>query len=132
MARSLSEILSGEVRSDIEDSIGEAVVSSIRVIVNRQGKYSGQLRASNNVGLDASDLSVITVVNYERDAISSTRGLAVSSAERAVRGFQLGQDVFISNNHEYAVDDEVRPGRLAYASAAGMFPTTLRTAIASK
>ena len=129
---SLSQILKEEVHKDVETSIGEAVVGSVKTIVNRQGKFSGQLRASNNVGLGAPDLSKVEVANYVENAISGTRSLAVSKAREVVKNIKLGQAIFISNNHDYVLYDEIRPGRLAYTGAGDMFPQALDKAVATK
>lgn len=128
----LSTILKKVVKKDMESVTSTTVVNSVEIIVGRQGKYSGQLRASNNVSFGSPDLSKITVANYQANAISGEQQLTINVAKEKMKSFKLGYEIHISNNQDYVWDDEVRPGRLAYHGAANMLKDNLRRAIASK
>ena len=110
----LSQVLIKKIRPRLEKKVKKAVPDVVGLIANRQGKFSGQLRASNNVGLGSADLSKVEVVNYVADAISGTTLIARSNAKAVIQAFKLGQNVVISNNHDYAIYDEFKHGRLAY------------------
>ena len=110
-------------------AIKESVPNTVRTIASRQGKFSGQLRASNNVGINTTDESVINVDNYIKDAISGTTDLAKRNAQAVMTAFRLGQHVIISNNHEYAVYDEYKHGRMAYEGGSDQYQAELDRAI---
>ena len=109
----LSQAIKKTVKT-VEKKVVNAVPSGVGVIANAQGKFSGQLRASNNVALNGADLSIVEVANYERNAISGTRSLAVKNAKVGISGFRLGDTVNISNNQPYSVNDEYEYGRYGY------------------
>ena len=121
----LSSILKAVVREDIEEGIKASAVDSVGLIAGRQGKFSGELRASNNIGVNSPDLSSITVANYIKDAISGTQELAVANARQVVQKFKLGDSLHLTNSKDHAKYDEYRWGRLAYTSTADVFQNTL-------
>ena len=121
-----------EIKQEIEAGIRSAASETVGSIASRQGKFSGQLRASNNLGVNAPDLSEITVSNYVRNSISGTASLAKSNADRAASGFKLGGSLHLSNAKDYAVFDEYKHGRLAYESGADEFPNVLRNNVVFK
>jgi len=110
-----------ETFEEVEEVVKEPVVRMVGVITSRQGHFSGQLRASNNVGLNNPDLSIVEVANYRRNAIGRTTDLAKAHARSVLRAFKMGDAIIVSNNQPYAIHDEFRNGRLAYEIGADSF-----------
>ena len=110
----LSSVLKTKIKLRAEKKVKTVVPKIVTVITKRQGKFSGELRASNNVAINAPDLSKVMVANYVKDAIGGTVNLATRNAVLGVAPFKLGDKVFISNNQEHAIYDEFKHGRLGY------------------
>jgi len=117
-----------DIEKSFEGSIKEVAPKAVKLIAERQGKFSGQLRASNNLAIDKPNLSKVTVANYVRDAIQGTRALAFHNAKRDVKPFKFGQDVHLTNNQDYAIYDEYKHGRLAYEGATDYLPEAIERA----
>lgn len=114
-----------KVRSEIPDDIKSAVINAASVVVDNSPKFSGQLRASIRVGLNAPDLSVVLAPRYERGAISNPEGISKAKVAKAIAGYKPGDTLYISSNLPYAWIQERKYNHLMFAQGAASIPVFL-------
>lgn len=106
-------------------AIKGAVLDTGVGIVQTQGVFSGQLRASTNVNLNSPDLNQITVANYVRNAITRTSDSAKGVFKLRLLNYKPGDEIWITNNKDYAGYDEYKHGRLSFNTGKALFQSRL-------
>ena len=112
-------------RKDIPEGIKRASVTAANEVVTQSPRFSGQLRASTNIGLSSPDLSVVIAPVYEFNAIPDAEFRSMSKFPGAISTFRVGDTIYISNNLHYAWFQEREAGHLMFAKAAQRFQTIL-------
>lgn len=113
------------IRKAVPKAVEKAVLESVVSIADNAPKFSGQLRASINVGFNDPDMDVVLAPVYERNAIANPEQKSKARARKAMKGYRLGDMIYISNNLPYAAVQEYEAGHLMFTIAANLFATKL-------
>ncbi len=122
-------VLIQKTRKVIPDGIAKAIEITAVAVVDESPKFSGQLRASTNIGFNSPDNSVVLVTNYVRNAIQGTRSAARARFRSVITGYKPGDVVYISNNLDYAAAQEYYYRNLMFTQAAKRFNAALDAGI---
>lgn len=116
----LSALIS-KARDAIPEAIQDAAVRTVEKAVDEAPKYSGQLRASMRIGLNSPDLHKVIAPVYFRDAVSDPEGISRGRARQAMTRYKRGDTIYISNDQDYAAQQEYEAGHLFMTKAARTF-----------
>ena len=92
-------------------------------------KFSGQLRASTNIGINGVDDSVTLVANYQRNAIRGELAAATARFKLVSSRIRAGDTVYISNDLPYAAEQEFQRGHLMFTKSAQLWPVDVANAV---
>lgn len=118
-----------KTRKVIPEGMLAAIVTAATEVVEESPKFSGQLRASTNIGFNSPDLSVVLVDNYVYNAISATASSASKRFSIQIKQYKPGDTIYISNNLPYADVQEFKYGNLMFTAAALRFSFALDAGI---
>lgn len=122
-------VLLQKTRKVIPEGIKRASVMAVEDVVDESPIFSGQLRASTRIGLNAPDLNKVMAPVYFQGAISNPEGISKGRAAAAIARYRAGDTVYISNDQDYATVQEYERGHLMFNKAAARFARNLDDAI---
>ena len=122
-------MLISKARDVIPDAIKEATVRTVMTAVAEAPRYSGQLRGSMRVGFKSPDLSKVIAPVYFFDAVPDAERISLQKAQVAVSTFTPGDTIYISNDQDYAADQEYEAGHLFLTKASRKFAQHLDEAV---
>lgn len=112
-------------RKGLPKGIAKATVKTANAVVVGSPRFSGQLRASTKIGVNAPEKSVVIAPVYFFNAIPNAEFLSMSRFPSDVASFKVGDTLYVSNNLPYAEFQELEAGHLMFARAAKRFQSFL-------